>query len=111
MWRRSISLALLAAAVAFAAGYSTLVLSVRPEAALMWMGADAVRLKIRLAPGAQARLWGDASCVAPAADAYVVARSGTYVIPVSSIPNSNSGNICLASSDGALSRTLPVASR
>ncbi len=107
MWRRCILLALLAAAVVFAAGYSTLVLVVRPEANMMWMGTDALRLKIRLAPGAHARLWGDQSCGAPAAGAYAVLRSGNYVIPVSSIPNSGSGNICLASSDGALSRVFP----
>ncbi len=108
MWRRSIFLALWATPVAFAVGYGTLLLQVRPEATLQWMGADTLRLKIRLAPGAEARLWGDRACGGPAAERYVVPRSGIYVIPISSIPNNDSGNICLASSDGILSAALPV---
>lgn len=90
--------------------HSQLMVQVRPEAALETLGGDAVRLKIRLAPGAQARVWTADSCGVPAPNTYTVAQSGIHVIPISTLANGSSSNVCLASSDGSLRTQLTISS-
>ncbi len=90
--------------------HSQLMVQVRPEAALETLGSDAVRLKIRLVPGTQARVWAAESCGAPAPNTYTVAQSGVHVIPISTMANGSSSNVCLASSDGSLQTQLAISS-
>ena len=113
MRRKLIATAFLGfSAVAFGVDSSArLVLQVRPEAALLPVGDNAVRLKIRLAPGAQATLWASDSCEAPLPNGFVVSRAGAYLIPLSAIENTGSRNICLASSDGALNSSISLLRR
>lgn len=84
----------------------TLLVQVRPEAALSYLGNDALLLRIRLAPGAQASIWMAQSCEQPVAGAYVVAQSGIRVLPLSGIPGPPDALICLATSDGSIAVTL-----
>lgn len=79
----------------------SLFVQVRPEARLLQQG-DAVQLKVRLAPGAQAWIWSDGVCGSPASGALPISRSGSYVIPLSALSSTAGGQICLVSSDGAL---------
>jgi hypothetical protein len=88
--------------------HSNLLLIVRPEALLLRQGSDAVQLKIRLAEGTEARLWGADSCGAPASGAMVISRSDSYIIPLSAFGASNSRQACLASSDGTLQRSVTL---
>jgi len=91
-------------------GFTTLLVEVRPEAVLASAGPDALRLTIRLAPDAQARLWIADNCLVPAADAYVVSRSARYVIELAQVPG-HGASACLASSDNRLAQALPIAPR
>jgi hypothetical protein len=82
---------------------------VRPEARLDQDGTF-LNVKIRLARGADARLWSATTCGAPLADTLVISRSGTHTIPLSALGGPAGENICLASSDGTLRLTQPVRS-
>ncbi len=84
-----------------------LFVQVRPEVALSHQGEATLRLKIRLAPGAQAMLWNAETCNEPDPEAYRVVRSGVYSIPLSAIPGPAGAGTCVASSDGALAVFLP----
>ncbi len=84
----------------------TLLVQVRPEAALSYLGNDALLLKIRLAPGARASIWKAESCEQPLAEASVVAQSGIRLIPLSTIPGPPDALICLTTSDGSNAITL-----
>lgn len=84
----------------------TLLVQVRPEAALSYLGNDALLLRIRLAPGARASIWKAESCEQPAAEASVVAQSGVRLIPLSTIPGPPDALICLTASDGSIAVTL-----
>jgi hypothetical protein len=88
---------------------ASLLLQVRPEARLDQDGAF-LRVKIRLARGADARLWSATACGAPLADTLVISRSGTHTIPLSALGAPAGENICLASSDGTLRLAQPVRS-
>jgi hypothetical protein len=88
---------------------ASLTLQVRPEARLDQEGAF-LRVKIRLARGADARLWSATACGAPLADTLVISRSGTHTIPLSALGAPAGENICLASSDGTLRLAQPVQS-
>jgi hypothetical protein len=84
-----------------------LVVQVRSEAALSWQSNSVVMVKARLEPRTQAKVWADDSCGSPLADAYVIAASGTYTIPLAAIDGSGKANICLSSGAGSLSTNLP----
>jgi hypothetical protein len=83
-----------------------LAVDVRPEATLTWQGDSTVLVKARLAPGTQARVWGDESCGAPAAASQVISASGTVVIQLADINGAGKPIICLSSTDGRLSVNL-----
>ena len=80
--------------------------TVRPELTATLDGGGSVQVRIRLAPGTQARVWTAESCAAPIPDAYVIARSGTYHIATSTLAG-NGTTVCLASSDGRLAFSIP----
>jgi hypothetical protein len=92
---------------------ASLILQVRPEELLKVMNGN-VMLKIRLARGTTARLWGANSCTSPSPDAQVVTMSGTYsfpwsaLTPVSSNLSPSTMQVCLVSSDGMIYDSLPV---
>ena len=73
-------------------------------------GTDSLRVKIRLNEGAQARIWIADACLTPAADAYVVPRSASYLIALAQVPGQGA-NACLASSDSVLAASVPVTGR
>ena len=84
-----------------------LYVAVRPELSATVDGSGSVQVRIRLAPGTQARVWTAASCAAPSPDAHVIARSGTYRIALDTLPGSGT-TVCIASSDGRLSSSTPL---
>jgi hypothetical protein len=84
----------------------SLMVQVRPEARLDQAGM-LLRVEIRLAPRAEARLWWATACGAPTPGALVITRSGTYAIPISALGAAEGGSICLASSDGTLRLAQP----
>jgi hypothetical protein len=92
---------------------ASLTLQVRPEE-LLQAQADGVVLKIRLGRGSSARLWAANACTLPSPQSYVIAKSGIHDIPynalapVTSGPRGSSQRVCLVSSDGVLSDSLPV---
>jgi hypothetical protein len=83
-----------------------------PEQAQLQLQGGNVNLKIRLAPGVSARLWRDDSCRAPHSESNSYSQSGSFVIPLDSLPRSSGAQVCLLSSDGVLrsSMELPTAS-
>ena len=86
---------------------TALVLHVVPEEQ-MEVQSDATALKIRLASGSTAQIWAGSSCGAPAPQARIITKSGTYSIPLNTIGVTHSHtasdgvSICLLSSDGLL---------
>src|ERR1700682_2300806 len=84
-----------------------LYVSVRPELSAMLDGGGSVQVRIRLAPGAQARVWTAASCAAPSPDDYVIARSGAYRIALDTLPGTGT-TVCIASSDGRVSSSTSL---
>jgi hypothetical protein len=84
----------------------TLLVQVRPEAALSYIGNDIVLLRIRLAPGARASIWKAESCEKPVLKTSTVSQSGIRVFPLSTIPGPPDGLICLTTSDGSIAVTL-----
>jgi hypothetical protein len=72
---------------------------------------NAILLKIRLREGTQARLWKAETCTVPVPAAHVIPRSGIYRIPLPAMPGAEGSGICLASSDGSLAASLPLAGR
>jgi len=92
---------------------TSLVLQVRPEELLQDQNGS-VGLKIRLARGTTARLWPANSCTSPSPESQVITQSGIYSIPFNTLrpaisdPNSSTSRVCLLSSDGMLSDSLPV---
>ena len=80
----------------------TLLIRVPPEAALTMAGTEAVNVKIRLPPKSEARVWIGESCSASAGESSSITQSGTFVIPLSSLPGTGH-LVCLAdASDGIL---------
>jgi hypothetical protein len=61
-----------------------------------------VMLKIRLAAGVTARLWGGKACGMPIQQAMVLTKSGTYILLAENIPHDEKAYLCLVSSDGTL---------
>jgi hypothetical protein len=89
------------------ASSAQMVVDVRPEAALAWQGNSMVLIKVRLAPGTQARVWAAESCGVPAGDgAQMISASGTVAIELSTIGGEGMPLVCLSSSDGRLSASL-----
>jgi hypothetical protein len=92
---------------------ASLVLQVRSEEVLQEQN-GVVALKIRLARGTTARLWATNFCTSPPPESQVITQSGYYSIPLSGLrpmisePNSGASLVCLQSSDGMLSDSLPV---
>jgi len=84
----------------------TLLVQIRPEAALSYLDNEALLLRIRLAPGARASIWKAQNCEKPAAGAPVVDQSGTQVVALSVIPGPPDALICLTTSDGSIAVTL-----
>jgi len=110
MLKRIIVVTLLGAVGGFAQSSSVssaqLAVDVRPEATLAWQGDSTVLVKVRLAPGTQARVWADESCSAPTAASQVISLSGTVVIQLADIDATGKPMVCLSSSDGRLSVNL-----
>jgi hypothetical protein len=92
---------------------TSLALQVRPEELLQDQNGSVV-LKIRLARATTARLWAANSCTSPSAESQLITKSGIYSIPFNTLrpaisePNSSASYVCLLSSDGMLSDSLPV---
>jgi hypothetical protein len=92
---------------------TSLILEVRPEE-LLQVQSGGVLLKIRLARGATAQLWTADACTSPSSQPYVIAASGIYSIPFSTLRALNSDGsrpstqVCLVSSDNLLRDSLPV---
>jgi hypothetical protein len=84
-----------------------LYVAVRPELSATLDGSGSVQVRIRLAPGAQARVWTSTACATPSPDSYVIARSGTHRIAVATLPGSGT-TVCIASSDGRLASSTPL---
>jgi hypothetical protein len=78
-----------------------LLLTVRGEEQLQRQGGNVI-LKIRLAPGVTAKLWGDQACGRPIQAAMVITNSGTYTLAFDNIPYEGKAYLCLLSSDGTL---------
>ena len=81
---------------------------VRPEVALAWQGDRVLLVKIRLAPGTQARVWADDTCGAPTKGSQVIPASGALAIELANIGGAGKPVVCLASTDGRLSSSLPA---
>ena len=84
---------------------TTLLVRVGEQAQLQVQGRSAI-LRIRLASGVSAQLWGDEACATPIEKALVFSRSGTYTIPLDVVPSNNKAHVCLLSSDGILSDSV-----
>ena len=82
--------------------------NVGPEGTLTWQGNSAVLVKARLASGTQARVWADDTCGAPTADSQMISASGVVAIELANINGSGKPLVCLASSDGRISVSLPA---
>ena len=82
-------------------GTTSLLLTVGQQEQLQFQGENVI-LKIRLASGVTARLWGDAACATPIRKAIVLTKSGTYTISLDDVPQNNKGYVCLLTSDGIL---------
>ena len=112
MVKIAVSFGLLFATFGFAQSLTTssaqLFVDIRPEVVLAWQGDDAVLVKARLAPGSQARVWADEVCGAPTATAQVVSASGTVTIQLAAIEGLGKSLVCLSTSDGRLSASLPA---
>ena len=91
-------------------GTATLLVTVREEELVQIQG-ESVILKIRLASGVTAKLWGDTACGAPGQEAMVLTKSGTYTISLGSVSQDQRGYVCLLSSDGTLRDSLPIKGR
>jgi hypothetical protein len=85
-----------------------LAVNIGPEATLAWQGDTLVMVKARLAPGTQARIWADDNCGLPAAGARVIVASGMIAIDLANLDAAGKRLVCLLSSDGRLSATLPA---
>jgi hypothetical protein len=88
--------------------YTQVIVDVRPEGALAWQGDSVVFVKVRLAPGTQARVWADESCGAPAVSSQVLPASGMLAINLAAIDGVGKAMVCLSSSDGRISASLPA---
>ena len=110
MWKRAVVIGLLFVVAAWAQSFSAnsaqIVVDVRPEAALGWQRNSTVLVKVRLAPGAQARVWAGESCGAVGDDAQVISASGTIPIELGSINGEGKLLVCLTSTDGRLNVSL-----
>jgi hypothetical protein len=85
----------------------SLTLTIQPQIQLEEQGEDVV-LKIRLAPGSNAKLWADASCGLPTESAATYSASGTYSVPVQNLAPQNQAYACSLSSDGVLKASIPL---
>jgi hypothetical protein len=112
MLKRAIVIASLTAAAG--AGQSSnvttgqLAVNIGPEATLARQGDTVVVVKARLAPGTQARIWTDDNCGIPAAGARMIVASGMIAIDLANLDGAGKRLVCLLSSDGMLSATLPA---
>lgn len=82
-------------------GTATLLVTVREQEQLQLQGENVI-LKIRLASGVTARLWGSRACGMPIQQAMVFTKSGTYILLQENIPHDEEGDLCLLSSDRTL---------
>jgi hypothetical protein len=83
-----------------------LAVDVRPEAALAWQGDSVVLVKVRVAPGTQARVWTDDTCGAPTTGSQMISASGTVAIELANIGGAGKALVCLAFSDGRINASL-----
>lgn len=82
-------------------GTTSLSLTVGQQEQLQLQGENVI-LKIRLASGVTARLWGDEGCATPIQKAMVMTKSGAYTISFDNVPHNSKGYVCLLTSDGIL---------
>jgi hypothetical protein len=84
-----------------------LTLTIQPQIQLQEQGTNVI-LKIRLAQGTNARLWGDNSCGLPKDNGTIVTVSGTYTISVQNLAGQGQAYACAASSDDILKASIPL---
>lgn len=97
----ALALAAVPSAVAQRQMSAQISVNIRTEASLDASRMDAVRVKIRLAPGTNALVWtAQDSCTTPSMTGRSIASSGTYDIPTSDLGSGN--RVCVASSDGSI---------
>ena len=80
---------------------------VQPEQSLVQVG-DEMSLMIRLSPGVTAKLWPARQCGQPPADAFLVAKSGIYTIPIRIVDGEPNVYYCLRSSDNQMESVVLV---
>ena len=85
----------------------TLTLTIQPQIQLQVQGTDVI-LKIRLAQGTNAKLWGDNSCGLPKENGPTFTTSGTYTISVQNLAAQGQAYACAVSSDGLLKALIPL---
>ena len=85
----------------------TLTLTIQPQIQLQVQGTDVI-LKIRLAQGTNAKLWGDNSCGLPRENGTTFTASGTYTISVQNLAAQGQAYACAVSSDGLLKALIPL---
>lgn len=86
------------------------VVIIAPEQMLIQQGDD-ILLKIRLSPGATARVWVDSSCEIPNSKAVLILQSGSYVLPIEKMQGLGGSYSCLRSSDGRLTTAVQIVPR
>ena len=84
-----------------------LMVSIRPAVVLTVQGTQAIGITIRLAAQTQAKLWRSDECFVIPATAYAIPESGVYSVALMEI-NGKGSKLCLVSSDGALSVSVPL---
>jgi len=84
-----------------------LTLTIEPQIELQERGTNVI-LKIRLAQGSNARMWGDNSCGFPKDNARTFTASGTYTVSVQNLSSQGQAYACAASSDGILKASIPL---
>jgi len=78
-----------------------------PDALVTAQGSDMVGVKIRLSAIAQAQLWIADSCTVASPASRPIPESGTYAIPISTLPGTGH-MVCLASPADGLLESAPL---
>jgi hypothetical protein len=86
---------------------TALSVTIHPAVAVTLHGVAAIEIKIRLNREARVRIWKDEACADVPSDSYTIGQSGIYKLDLSQIDGSGS-RLCLTSSDGTLSKAIPL---
>jgi hypothetical protein len=85
----------------------TVSVKIVPEVAVSLQGADSVSVKIRLSEMGKAQLWIADSCSMPLAGSKTIEKSGTFEIPLSTLPGAGRA-VCLVSVVDGLTEMVPL---